>query len=171
MLADQATTVVGRKIYLWISVQSLSQLETVYGKSRADTFRNNMESQIYYRAADLQTAKYLEDRLGMRSAFARSKTLHHSHETSSEGLSERAVSLLSAQAIAQLKDNEIIGFHRHYPPFRAKRIDWRRFPTLAQRQTIPPPELPALPDLQSPPATVWQSAQGIRGYIDPDKIN
>jgi type IV secretion system protein VirD4 len=29
MLADQATTVVGRKIYLWISVQSLSQLEAV----------------------------------------------------------------------------------------------------------------------------------------------
>ena len=87
MLADQATTVVGRKIYLWISVQSLSQLETVYGKSRADTLRNNMETQIYYRPADLQTAKYLEDRLGTRSAYARSKTVHHSHETTSEGLS------------------------------------------------------------------------------------
>src|SRR5512147_921893 len=84
MLADQATTVVGRKIYLWISVQSLSQLETVYGRARAMVLRENMESQIYYRPADLQTAKYLEDRLGTRSAFARSKTTH-GHDTTSEG--------------------------------------------------------------------------------------
>jgi type IV secretory pathway TraG/TraD family ATPase VirD4 len=39
MLADQATTVVGRKIYLWISVQSLSQLETVYGRARVSWTR------------------------------------------------------------------------------------------------------------------------------------
>jgi type IV secretion system protein VirD4 len=171
MLADQATTVVGRKIYLWISVQSLSQLETVYGRSRADTLRNNMESQIYYRPADLQTAKYLEDRLGTRSAFARSKTLHHSHETSSEGFAERPISLLTAQAIAQLKDNEIIGFHRNLPPFRAKRMDWRRVPILTQRQSLPAPALPELAPLQSLPATVWQKEQGRRAYIDPDKIN
>ena len=171
MLADQATTVVGRKIYLWISVQSLSQLETVYGRARSTVLRENMENQIYYRPADLQTAKYLEDRLGMRSAFARSKTLHHSHETTSEGLAERPISLLSAQAIAQLKDNEIIGFHRHFPPFRGKRMDWRRFPALAQRQKLAPPVLPSLPQLQSLPTTVWQRKQGIRGYIDPDKIN
>jgi type IV secretion system protein VirD4 len=35
MLADQATTVVGRGIYLWVAVQSLSQLEVVYGRPRA----------------------------------------------------------------------------------------------------------------------------------------
>ena len=171
MLADQATTVVGRKIYLWISVQSLSQLETVYGKSRANTLRDNMESQIYYRPSDLQTAKYLEDRLGMRSAYARSKTVHHSHETTSEGFAERPVSLLSAQAIAQLKDNEIIGFHRNLPPFRARRMDWRRLPSLAQRQRIPAPELLSLPPLESLPSTARQKGQGIRTYIDPDKLN
>jgi hypothetical protein len=26
-----------------------------------------------------------------------------------------------------MKDTDIIGFHRHYPPFRGKRMDWRRF--------------------------------------------
>jgi type IV secretory pathway TraG/TraD family ATPase VirD4 len=128
MLADQATTVVGRKIYLWISVQSLSQLETVYGRSRADTLRNNMESQIYYRPADLQTAKYLEDRLGTRSAYARSKTLHHASDSTSDGLAERPISLLAHQDMAQLKDDQIIGFHRNLPPFRSKRMDWRDFP-------------------------------------------
>jgi type IV secretion system protein VirD4 len=171
MLADQATTVVGRKIYLWISVQSLSQLEAVYGRARATVLRENMESQIYYRPADLQTAKYLEDRLGMRSAYARSKTLHHGSDSTSEGLAERPIPLLSAQAITQLKDNEIIGFHRHFPPFRAKRMDWRRFRLLTQRHNLPSPSLSPLPELQSIPATVWQKNQGVRTYIDPDKFN
>jgi type IV secretion system protein VirD4 len=121
MLADQATTVVGRKIYLWISVQSLSQLETVYGRARATVLRENMESQIYYRPSDLTTAKYLEERLGTRSAYARSKTLYSARETTSEGLSERPVSLLSSQDIAQLRDDQIIGFHRHFP------LSWTRF--------------------------------------------
>lgn len=74
MLADQATTVVGRGISMWIAVQSLSQLEAVYGKARAQVLRDNMESQIYYRPADLTTAKYLEDRLGLRSGYAHSET-------------------------------------------------------------------------------------------------
>jgi type IV secretion system protein VirD4 len=94
MLADQATTVVGRKVYLWISVQSLSQLEAVYGRARSTVLRENMESQIYYRPADLQTAKYLEDRLGVRSAFARSKTLHQRQRLNKRG-HERASHLSS----------------------------------------------------------------------------
>jgi type IV secretion system protein VirD4 len=170
MLADQATTVVGRKIYLWISVQSLSQLETVYGRARAMVLRENMESQIYYRPADLQTAKYLEDRLGTRSAFARSKTTH-GHDTTSEGLAERPISLLTAQAITQLKDTDIIGFHRHFPPFRAKRMDWRRFGLFTQRHSIHAPDIPVLPKLGSPPTTVWQRSRGVRGFIDPDKLS
>jgi type IV secretory pathway TraG/TraD family ATPase VirD4 len=130
-----------------------------------------MESQIYYRPADLQTAKYLEDRLGTRSAFARSKTLHHASDSTSDGLAERPVSLLSAQAIAQLQDNEIIGFHRNLPPFRANRTDWRDFPALVQRQKLPAPILPVLPQIDSLPSTVWQREKGSRTYIDPDTIN
>src|SRR5207302_5169788 len=71
-LADQATTVVGRGISLWIAIQSLSQLEAVYGQARAQILRDNMESQIYYRPTDLATARYLEERLGTQSAYAHS---------------------------------------------------------------------------------------------------
>src|SRR5947207_12581033 len=39
-LADHATTVVGRGISLWIAIQSLSQLETVYGKARAHVLQD-----------------------------------------------------------------------------------------------------------------------------------
>jgi len=142
-LADHATTVVGRGISLWIAIQSLSQLETVYGKARSLVLRDNMESQMYYRPTDLATARYLEERLGTRSAYAHSHPTQDGTETS-EGHSERPIPLLSAQEILQLPDEEIIGFHRHLPPFRTCRVDWRDHQQLLQRRSIPPPRLPRL---------------------------
>lgn len=142
-LADHATTVVGRGITLWVAIQSLSQLETVYGKARSLVLRDNMESQIYYRPTDLATATYLEERLGTHSAYAYSHTTREGTETS-EALSERGIPLLSAQEILQLPDAEIIGFHRHLPPFRMHRVDWRDHALLVKRRTMPPPVLPQL---------------------------
>jgi type IV secretion system protein VirD4 len=113
MLADSATTVVGRRISLWLAVQSLSQLEAVYGRARAQVLRDNMDSQLFYRPTDIQTAKYLEERIGNVSAYARSQTLHRGDETS-EGRSERPIPLLSSQDIALLSDEQVIAFHRNY---------------------------------------------------------
>ena len=166
MLADQATTVVGRGISLWIAIQSLSQLETVYGKARAQVLRDNMESQIYYRPADLATADYLERRLGNTSAYAHSTTSRDGEETS-EGLAERPIPLLASQDISQLTDREIIGFHRHLPPFRLDRCDWRNHPLLAQRRNIPAPELFKLPQLADMPI---RNTEGLNGFVDPDMI-
>ena len=93
MLADQATTVVGRGIYLWVAVQSLSQLEAVYGRARAQVLKDNMETHLYYPPNDLMTAKHLESWLGDTSAYAHSTTAKDGEDVS-EGLSERAIPLL-----------------------------------------------------------------------------
>jgi len=172
MLADQATTVVGRGISMWIAIQSLSQLEAVYGKARAQVLKDNMESQIYYRPTDLATAQYLEDRLGSRSAYAHSTTEREGIETS-EGHTERPIPLLTAQDILQLKDEEIIGFHRRLPPFKITRADWRHDPVLSKRQGLPTPELPILPQIADMPVIkvtdqAFSFPKG--GYIDPDMI-
>src|SRR5712692_5635047 len=167
MLADQATTVVGRGISLWIAIQSLSQLETVYGRARAQVLRDNMESQIYYRPADRATAHYLEERLGSRSAYAHSTTSRDGEETS-EGQTERPIPLLAAQDIAQLSDEEIIGFHRHLPPLRLMRMDWRKHPLLRQRRNIPSPQLQTLPQLADIP--IRNTQHPAYEYIDPDMI-
>src|SRR2546421_9181202 len=101
-LADHATTVVARGIIIWLAVQSLSQLEVVYGKARAQVLRDNMESQLYYRPTDIATARYVEERCGPRSAYA-----HHTNEQkdhTSEGRSEQAIPLLSAQDFLRYKD-------------------------------------------------------------------
>jgi type IV secretion system protein VirD4 len=142
-LADHATTVVGRGISIWLAVQSLSQLEVVYGKARAQVLRDNMESQLYYRPTDVATARYVEERCGRRSAYAHQTTEHGSH--TSEGRSEQAIPLLSAHEFLRYQDHEVIGFHRALPPFKLERMDWRQHSILQKRRTVPPPKLPVLP--------------------------
>jgi type IV secretion system protein VirD4 len=174
-LAEYATTVVGRGISLWIAIQSLSQLDAVYGKAHAHILRDNMETQLYFRPTDQDTAEYLERCLGRTSAFASSQTKREGGEVS-EGEAEQGVPLMTAWKIKQLKDEDILGFHRHLPPFRAKRMDWRKYPMLAARTRIPAPPLSPLPELlytlphqhsnghlQSP----QPAAQMLYGDIDP----
>src|SRR5437764_12836434 len=124
LTADHATTVVGRGIYLWVAIQSLSQLEVVYGRARAQVLRDNMESQLYYRPVDLTTAQHLEMKLGKQSAYAYSITEREGTEPS-EGQTEQAIPLLTAQEIMQLRDEEIICFHRRLLPFKISRMNWR----------------------------------------------
>ena len=164
-LADHATTVVGRGVSIWLAVQSLSQLEVVYGKARAQVLRDNMESQLYYRPSDVATARYVEERCGRQSAYA-----HHSTEQqgghTSEGRSEQAIPLLSAHDFLRYKDHEVIGFHRALPPFKLERMDWRQHPMLQKRRTAPVPELPALAPLAD-----LSVLKGINPsvYRDPDR--
>jgi type IV secretory pathway TraG/TraD family ATPase VirD4 len=128
-----------------------------------------MDSQIYYRPANQQTADYLEHCLGRRSAFAHSETLREGAATS-EGKTEQGIPLMTSQEIKQLKDEDIIGFHRLLPPFRAKRMDWRHFPALVQRQALPPPQLAVLPALaeELTNTIVETPAPFPNDYINPD---
>ena len=164
-LADHATTVVGRGINIWLAVQSLSQLEVVYGKARAQVLRDNMESQLYYRPTDVATARYVEERCGRRSAYA-----HHTSEQqgghTSEGRSEQAIPLLSAHDFLRYKDHEVIGFHRSHPPFKLARMDWRQHPMLQKRRRVHPPQLPVLPVVADMP--LMQEHHRAH-YIDPDR--
>lgn len=149
-LADHATTVVGRGISMWIAIQSISQLEAIYGKARAQVLKDNMETQIYHRTNDSLTAKYLEDRAGMQSGYARSTTAREGYYEAfkSEGHAERPIPLLTAQEIMKLKDHEIIGFHRNLPPFKIRRVEWWRHPILKLRRAIPAPALLPLPAVE-----------------------
>jgi type IV secretion system protein VirD4 len=127
-----------------VMVQDHNQLEHAYGKYGARTLINNMETQLYYRQSGLETSEYIEKRMGRKSEYAHSKTMHGSEEAA-EGESEQAVPLMTVQDITELSETEIIGIHRNLKPFRAKRMDWRQFPHLAARTKLPPPELPKLP--------------------------
>jgi type IV secretion system protein VirD4 len=167
-LADHATTVVGRGISLWIAIQSLSQLDAAYGRERATILRDQMDSQLYYRPANQETAEYLERCLGRKSDYAHSQTIREGEETS-QGRMEQGIPVLTAQEIKQLSDEDIIGFHRLLPPFRAKRMDWRNYPLLRKRRTLPAPPVPSLPVLSELPFST--SSDPTHELIDPDSLH
>ncbi len=143
-LPEHSSTVNGRNISITAVFQSLAQMDQLYGRYRTRTLINNMDSAVFYRQADLETAKYLEDRLGKKSGFAQSESKLHGEQTS-KGKTERDIPLMTAQEIMQMPDTDVLIFHRALKPIRAKRMDWRRFPRLAQRQALSPPRLPVLP--------------------------
>jgi len=163
-LAEHATTVVGRDISLWVAVQSLKALEVVYGADTAQVLRDNMESQIYYRPDDLLTAKYLENRTGTKSAYAHSQTMREGAETSN-GLSEQGVPLMTAQQIMQMREHQVLLFHRNLPPLRIHRVSWIGNSTFEKYRKIPPPTLSAIPECEVSLNT--QTNQNIDGYVNP----
>src|SRR6266480_957460 len=166
-LADHATTVVGRGISLWVAVQSLEQLRAEYGEARAQVILDNMETQLYYRPSGQKTADYLEHSLGRKSGYARSQTIKDGDETS-QGKSEQGIPLMTAQAIKQMKDEWIIGFHRRLPPFKMRRVDWRHHTDFIQKRQLPQPTLSALPQLAEMTFSTQQFYDD--SYVDSDLI-
>ncbi len=167
-LPEYAATVPGRGLSLSVAVQSLSQLEGVYGRAGALALREALESHVYYRPSDLATAQFLEDRLGEVSAYAHSVSKGQDGGRSSEGRSERPVPLLVAQEILQLPADQVVLFHRDRPPARKQRADWRNVPALTARyglhappvaQLQPAPQLPSLASTRTTTPVVVNSPQ------------
>src|SRR4030095_5747342 len=126
-LDEDATTVVGRHISLWVAIQSIKQLD-IYGQANAETLMDNMDTQIFYRQKGT-TAKYLEEEVGRKSEYSHShSTREGGHET--QGMSEQGVPLITANQIKQMEDYDIIVFHHNSPPFRARRMNWLEHPVL-----------------------------------------
>jgi type IV secretion system protein VirD4 len=143
-LAEHATTVVGRKIILCMYFQSLTQLDMVYGQTEASIILDNTDTQMFLRPnRNFRSNKLMEDNLGLKSDFARSESLREG-QGSSEGKSEQAIPLIPSYLISQLRDTDIIGFHRNLPPFKAHRLDPRDFPFILRRRAIPPPAVTKL---------------------------
>jgi type IV secretory pathway TraG/TraD family ATPase VirD4 len=130
---------------LWVAIQSISQLISIYGQTNAETLLDNMDTQIFYRQTKA-TAKYLEEELGPKSEYSCSEqTREGGYET--QGLSEQAVPLLSATEIKQMDDWDVIIRHHNLPPFWARRMNWREHPILRQRQALRPQQPQPLPPL------------------------
>jgi type IV secretory pathway TraG/TraD family ATPase VirD4 len=157
-LPKYATTVCGRNISLLVTTQCKAQMDAEYGQFKARTLKAQFNTQIRYCPADKDTAKDIEEDLDYQSGFAHSKTEHESGTT--QGENEQKIPLMPAHEIRLMDMQEIIGFRSgiRLRPFRARRMDWRRFPLLMQRRNIPPPPLPILPSLDnSPPDQAWGS--------------
>jgi type IV secretory pathway TraG/TraD family ATPase VirD4 len=169
-LPQFVSTVRSRGISIWLAYQDNSQIESLYGRYKARTIRNNMLSKVFYWQSDTETAKDIAASLGYRSEFSRSQTLRHGEEAS-QSLSEQAVPLLTARDINELDQDEIIAFFSNRKPIRAKRMDWRGFPVLKKRRGISPPLLKPLPKLDYNFLNIFEQKpeDTYNEYINPDR--
>jgi type IV secretion system protein VirD4 len=171
-LPQDVATVRSRGISIWAAFQDNAQIENLYGRYKAKAIRNNMDTKLFYRQADFETAKDVAESLGYRSAYAHSQTLRDGQEAS-EGLSEQAVHVLTPRDINELAPENVIAIFSHYKPIWLKRMDWRAFPLLTKRRAIPPPKLSTLPQLEERPfPSPWRRGERWKlTPIDPDTIN
>jgi type IV secretion system protein VirD4 len=144
-LYEYATTVVGRQISLWVAIQSIKQLDAIYGPANAEVLLDNMDTQLFYRQRRA-TAKYLEEELGRKSEYSRSQSTREGG-SATQGISEQGVPLMTANEIKQMDDWDVIVFHHNLPPFRARRMNWLEHSVLRERQAKQPPILSPLPPL------------------------
>jgi type IV secretory pathway TraG/TraD family ATPase VirD4 len=165
-LYEYATTVVGRQMSLWVAIQSIKQLDAIYGQANAEVLLDNMDTQIFYRQRRA-TAKYLEGELGRKSEYSHSRSQREGgHET--EGMSEQGVSLMTANQIKQMEDWDILVFHHNLPPFRARRMNWLEHSILTQRQAMKPPARSPLPPLTPIELRSLQPSFAV-DFVDPDE--
>jgi type IV secretory pathway TraG/TraD family ATPase VirD4 len=130
---------------------------------------------------EYETAKDIADALGYRSGYSRSETLKEG-EVASEGRSETAVPVFTARDIMEQAASAVIILFKNLKPARGKRMDWREYPILATRRSIPAPRvtnLPPLPDIQLPSVTTLSASSSSweretrypRFPIDPEDFN
>jgi type IV secretion system protein VirD4 len=171
-LPNDVATVRSRGISIWAAFQDNAQIADLYGKYKARAIRNNMDAKLFYRQSDFETARDIAESLGYRSAYARSQTLRDG-QAASEGLSEQAVHVLTPRDINELAPEQVIALFSNRKPIWLTRMDWRNFPTLRQRRSIPPPLYNPLP----PVAAIQQTSSWERGRrwprfpLDPDDLN
>jgi type IV secretion system protein VirD4 len=170
-LHDATSTVCGRGVSIWLAVQSLEQLAAVYhSKEKADIILGNCDTQLFYRPNLLQTARYIEERLGRRSGFAQSQTRHEGKE-GSEGLSEQSVPVMSREEIMRMPDRNILVFHRDHRAMQLTRLEYFRNPVLSKRRNIPAPTVVQLPPLQEITLRVTPSLYNEEIHLDdPDNL-
>jgi type IV secretory pathway TraG/TraD family ATPase VirD4 len=110
-LPTYTATCRSRGISIWASFQDNSQIEHYY-RGQAKAIRNNMAAKIFYQQDEYETAKNIADALGYKSGYSRSETLRDG-EVATEGRSETAIPLFTAQVLVILKY-----FTSVSPPFR-----------------------------------------------------
>ncbi|MGB0438511.1 MAG: type IV secretory system conjugative DNA transfer family protein [Paracoccaceae bacterium] len=115
---------VGAMIFL----QSLAQLEDRYGRAKARTIRDALQTEVYFGGIDLDLAKELERRLG-RERIALEQQGQRVH---------REENLMNEDAIIKIPDNTLMVFHSNMSGFLQRFTPFYRRKALRQATQVPP---------------------------------
>ncbi|KVW14661.1 type IV secretion system protein VirD4 [Burkholderia cepacia] len=171
IIARAVAYMAGYNLRLLSVVQSIAQLESVYGLADARTFLTNHAMQILYAPREQKDANDYSEMLGTYTDQSRSvsrpSAMFGGRGGSSESLSEQRRPLLLPQELKELgRDKEIIVLE-NTKPILADRICYWRDPTFASRVSSAP-SVPAM-DLARFTAQVERRLREVEpSEIDPE---
>ena len=171
ILARAVAYMAGYNLRLLSVVQSVAQLESVYGRADARTFLTNHAMQILYAPREQKDANDYSEMLGtftdQSRSVSRSNAVFGGRGGSSESVSEQRRPLMLPQELKELgRDKEIIVLE-NTRPILAERISYWRDPVFASRVSAAP-SVPAL-NLARFSAQVERRLREVEpGEIDPD---
>jgi type IV secretion system protein VirD4 len=147
VIARAVAYMAGYNLRLLSVVQSVAQLESVYGRADARTFLTNHAMQILYAPREQKDANEYSEMLGTFTdhsrSVSRSSAIFGGRGGSSESTSEQRRALLLPQELKELgRDKEII-LLENTKPILADRICYWRDPVFASRVSAAPP-VPAM---------------------------
>ena len=106
-MSINAATVRSRQISLNVCLQSISQLEQVYGKENSKAILNNLKTKIILGGlSDIETLRFFSELCGKQNIILENKSKNKNNETKSYSNSSKNV--LSTDEIRRLKDNEVL---------------------------------------------------------------
>lgn len=97
------TVCLGRNIIFNLFVQSLQQLENVYGENTARIIQGNCQNLTYILTLDHSTAKTISERCGYHTVTTRQQTSNDGHSTISRSRSAEKQPLISETELLQMK--------------------------------------------------------------------
>ncbi|CAD6562809.1 type IV secretory system conjugative DNA transfer family protein [Paraburkholderia sabiae] len=171
IIARAVAYMAGYNLRLLSVVQSIAQLESVYGRADARTFLTNHAMQILYAPREQKDANDYSEMLGtftdQSRSVSRPNTMFGGRGGSSESMSEQRRPLLLPQELKELgRDKEIIVLE-NTKPILADRICYWRDPVFASRVLIAP-SVPAM-DLARFTAQIERRVRAVESdEIDPE---
>jgi len=136
-----------------IFLQSLAQLEDRYGRAKARTIRDALQTELYFGGVDLELAKELERRLG-RQRIALEQQGQRIH---------REENLMNEDAIIKIPDNTLMMFHSNMSGFLQRFTPFYRRKGLRQATSVPPVAIAPQPRVVP---TIGPELERLRGLTE-----
>lgn len=122
-LSESLTLLPGLGVRVWMIVQSLDQLRTLYGREATNTILSQAEVQQFFAVQDLGLAKMLSDALGQRTVKTTSINLGRKEDDDpGESRGEAGRPLMSADEIRLMPEGDQLLLIQSHPPVRAQRV-------------------------------------------------
>jgi len=150
----------GRGVRLWLGIQSLSQLETRYGKPAAQTILTNCSTKMALSGLDVETAQYFSRSLGEKTQASPRRTWQKRRFSlfstgTSDTTQEHSRWLMTPDEIRRLGDRELLVITGNRRPMKIEKT--RYTASLCSALTTPLGEALSLPIEFAPPVSLKSS--------------